>query len=62
MANWMVSCKNCGNAFAFASISDSLSDFYLPQKPDFPPEGLERECPRCSAKFNYQKHELSYKE
>jgi hypothetical protein len=37
MANWMVTCKNCGNAFAFASISNSLSDFYLPQKPDFPP-------------------------
>jgi hypothetical protein len=62
MASWMVSCKNCGNAFAFASIGDSLSDFYFPQKPEFPPRGLERECPHCAAKFNYEKHELTYKD
>ena len=54
MANWTVTCKNCGQAFALAPISDSLSDFYLPEKPDFPPQGLERKCPLCSAKFNYQ--------
>ena len=62
MANWIVTCKNCGNAFACAPISDSLSDFCLPQKPDFPPEGLERECPHCSSKFNYEMHEISYRD
>ena len=62
MANWVVTCKNCRKAFTFASISDSLSDFYFPHKPDFPPEGLERECTHCSSKFKYQAHELSYRD
>jgi hypothetical protein len=60
MAKWNVNCKSCGNAFTFSQISDTLADMYFPAKPEFPSEGIERECPNCTSNFTYQSHDLSY--
>jgi DNA-directed RNA polymerase subunit RPC12/RpoP len=60
MASWTITCKNCGHVFAFSPISDSLYDYYSPEKPEFPQEGIERECPNCTSKILYQRHELVF--
>lgn len=60
MANWTLACKKCDKAFAYSKIGDTLSDYFVPQRPEFPPEGVERECPSCEAKATYQRNELVY--
>ncbi|HTX13940.1 MAG TPA: hypothetical protein VMD77_01510 [Candidatus Baltobacteraceae bacterium] len=61
MANWGLTCKGCGATFRYSEITEAtLEDYLMPAKPDIPLEGMERECPRCKAKFTYQKSELIY--
>lgn len=60
MASWVLKCKNCRVVFTHSQISNTLADYYIPARPQFPPEGLERECPTCKVKSTYQQHELMY--
>ena len=61
MASWSLACKNCNKAFAYSEIGDTLSEFFIPLRPEFPPEGVERECPHCKDKAIYQRNELTYR-
>jgi hypothetical protein len=61
MPSWGLTCKGCGDIFRYSEISENtLVDYFLPAKPEFPARGVERECPSCKAKFTYQKSELMY--
>jgi hypothetical protein len=60
MANWGLKCKHCGVIFAHSRIGETLVDYFMPAKPEFPPEGLERECPNCKTKCTYWQNELRY--
>lgn len=60
MASWSLACKNCNKAFAYSQIGDTLSEFFIPSRPEIPPEGVERECPSCKAKAIYKRNELRY--
>ncbi len=62
MANWVVTCKCCRRVFTYSEIPESLADLFLAQKPQFPPDGSERACPFCRAKFVYQRSDLAYRE
>jgi len=61
MANWALTCRNCGTVFAYSQISETLADFFLPPKPALPPEGLDCECPNCKIKQRYERDELKYR-
>jgi hypothetical protein len=60
MASWALTCKHCGKMFTLSTIDQTLANYFDPGKPEFPPEGLECECPDCKAKATYQRHELTY--
>jgi len=60
MANWSLCCKNCGKHFEYSKIPDTLQNFYLPQKPDFPEGRLEAPCPRCKEKAMYARSDLIF--
>jgi hypothetical protein len=60
MASWALTCKRCGEVFTYSEISETLANYFSPTKPEFPPEGLECECPNCKAKSTYQQNELTY--
>lgn len=60
MANWSLACKNCNKPFAYSQIADTLSEFFIPSRPEIPPEGVERECPNCNATATYRRNELRY--
>lgn len=62
MATWLLTCKCCRRAFTYSQIPDTLADLFLAQKPQFPPNSLERACPFCRAKFVYQRSDLAYRE
>jgi hypothetical protein len=53
-------CKNCHKAFAYSKIGNTLGDFFLPLRPEIPPEGVECECPNCKVQAIYQRNELRY--
>ena len=60
MASWSLACRNCNKQFTYSQIGDTLLDAFIPLRPEFPPEGVERECPNCKAKAIYQRNELRY--
>jgi hypothetical protein len=60
MASWALACKNCRAVFTHSEIPNTLVDFYLPMKPEFPPEGLRCECPNCKAESVYRASELTF--
>ena len=60
MGSWALACKNCRALFTHSEVPNTLADYYLPTRPDFPPEGLERECPQCNSKSTYRAIELIY--
>jgi hypothetical protein len=37
-----------------------MLSYFLPQKPEFPPGGIEMECPGCKQEATYQRSDLSY--
>jgi hypothetical protein len=45
MASWALACKNCRTVFTHSQIPDTLADYYLPTRPEFPLSGVDRECP-----------------
>jgi uncharacterized protein (DUF983 family) len=61
MARWALTCKQCSEEFTHSQMNDSPVDFLMPEKPKFPPKGLERECPKCHAKSIYQRTDLVYR-
>jgi hypothetical protein len=61
MSHWALSCKNCGEVFAYSPIADTLDNYFIPLPPEFPPQGLECECPRCKANATYQRTDLRYR-
>jgi hypothetical protein len=62
MARWALQCKNCEQLFTHSKIGNTLADYFLPEKPKLPPEGLDIECPHCKAKATYRPSELRYRE
>ena len=60
MATWLLTCKNCSEAFAYSLIPDPLTDYHLPSRPAFPAEGRVRECPNCKTRSRYQQIDLSF--
>ncbi len=60
MANWSLICKKCQFIFPHSEIGDSLAECFVSEKPKFPPEGVEWECPRCKARFTYVRYDLIY--
>ena len=62
MASWMVQCEKCRVLFSHTMISaQSLADYLLPQKPEFPVDGAELKCPNCAHVALYQRSELTYR-
>jgi len=62
MAKWVLKCKGCEQLFTHSEIGNTLADYFLPEKPKLPPEGLEMECPHCNTRAAYQPTELRYNE
>jgi transcription elongation factor Elf1 len=60
MASWTLNCKSCGKSFDHSKISDTLVNYFLAEKPEFPSGGSEFECPHCNTKAIYQRHELTF--
>jgi len=60
MASWDFACKKCDKAFTFSPIRESLTDYFMPLKPEMPPQGVERECPHCKTISSYQRPDLIY--
>jgi hypothetical protein len=62
MAKWLLGCKNCKRDFEYSQIGDTLANLYLPEKPEFPLQGLELECPHCNTKGIYYRRDLAFDE
>jgi ribosomal protein S27E len=60
MATWGLACKNCRTVFTHSQIPETLTDYYIPTRPEFPPNGLERECPSCNNKSIYRAIDLTF--
>jgi predicted nucleic-acid-binding Zn-ribbon protein len=61
MANWVLSCRKCKTNFEHSKIAVAgLANYFIPLKPEFPPDGIERECPNCGYKAFYQKTDIKY--
>jgi hypothetical protein len=60
MASWALACKHCRVVFTHSQIPDTLADFYLPTRPEFPLNGFERECPRCKVTSTYRSTDLTF--
>jgi|SRR6516164_4402683 len=60
MASWVLRCKNCLLRFEHFKIPDTLANFFYAEKPEFPWDGKEIECPACGKKAIYHPHELIY--
>jgi hypothetical protein len=59
MADWVLQCTYCQRVFTHSRIKYvGWADFYVPRKPDFPPNGSEIECPECRHKTNYHQNNL----
>jgi hypothetical protein len=60
VACWTLTGGNCGSNFVHSLIEDnSVLNFFLPQKPEFPDGGSE-ECPNCRRKAIYKRTDLRY--
>lgn len=62
MASWDLTCKDCGEDFTHSQVGETLANYFIASKPEFPPEGLEFECPHCKTKSLYLRNELRYQE
>jgi hypothetical protein len=60
MCKWVLFCKNCRKSFPHSEIRSSLSNDFMPEKPEFPAEGQALECPNCKATFKYMRDDLRF--
>ncbi len=60
MARWALICKHCGLSFEHSRILDTLANFFLAEKPQFPSNGLEFSCPHCKKTAIYRPVELMF--
>ena len=61
MARWVLNCSNCNEAFTHSTIDDTgIANYFMPKKPDFPPDGAEFECPNCGHSATYQQSDLRF--
>jgi rubredoxin len=60
MPRWILQCKNCDFAFTHSHVSESLTNYFEPPKPEFSAEA-EHECPNCGHKATYQRTDLMYR-
>jgi hypothetical protein len=61
MASWVLSCRNCKSKLEYSKIADvGLANYFMPLKPEFPPHGIECECPNCGYKAFYQETDIKY--
>lgn len=62
MASWMLSCVKCESLFLHSPIADKhLSDYFFPEKPEFPVDGSELKCPSCGHAALYKRTDLIYR-
>jgi hypothetical protein len=65
MPHWMLSCRNCEQQFPHSEIPKEMASplsgpfGFLIEKPLFPEQGLEVECPHCGKTSIYQRHQLT---
>jgi DNA-directed RNA polymerase subunit RPC12/RpoP len=60
MAAWGLNCASCNQNLTKFLIKDTLESYFFPEKPDFPEDGKELECPNCGYKATYQRSNLVY--
>jgi hypothetical protein len=60
MARWALMCRRSGEIFRYSEVGNTLEDYYCPNKPDVPDEGIVYECPTCNSKFTYQLYDLMF--
>ena len=61
MPSWNLTCQNCSESFTHSKIEGgNLANYFVPQKPEFPEEGQELQCPNCNTKAQYQRTDLRY--
>jgi hypothetical protein len=46
--------------YALENRRGNLANYFVPQKPEFPAQGQELQCPNCSTKTKYQRTDLRY--
>jgi len=64
MSQWMLTCPACGRESPHSSIPNDgrSSELELPHKPEFPPWGLDLDCPHCGESATYQRRDLIYRD
>ena len=61
MPSWNLTCQNCSKSFTHSKIEGgNLANYFVPQKPEFPAQGRELQCPNCNTKAQYQRTDLRY--
>jgi len=62
MPKWVLICKNCQAEFQHSQVSDvGMASFYLPLKPELPPENQKCVCPKCGYEGLYKRTDLLYR-
>jgi hypothetical protein len=60
MASWVLICKRCGEIIHYREIGDSLIEYFIPEKPEMPREGMVCACPICNANSIYKQSDLTF--
>ena len=63
MARWVLSCPFCNEEFTYSEIphESTLADFFLPQKPLVPTDGVKLDCPSCKKSTTFFRHQMTYR-
>jgi len=69
MEQWVLNCRECNQDFAYTqdkltktrAADDAFGWLGLEPKPDFPPDGLNLECPNCGTTSLYQRHQFLFR-
>jgi hypothetical protein len=62
MAAWVLECTNCKTRFEHERIDDAgIINYFHPQKPNIPADGVELVCPKCGGKARYFFFDLRYR-
>jgi len=60
MARWVLRCPNCSETFVHSEIEDTLANYFLPTKPEFPKGGQTLACAHCGKESFFQQTALTY--